>query len=253
MLTGTYSYPLVLLSLAVAVLAAYTSLSMANRVRSATIPMARWWLAGGSLAMGLGVWSMHFVGMLAFRLPIALGYDLFGTLFSLAVAVACSGFVLWFVRRGHPSPLRLLLAATLMGTGIAAMHYIGMDALLMWPGIVYEWRAVLLSLLIAMFASGVALWLAFYQTKRLADQMFFRMMSAIVMGCAIVGMHYTGMAAAGFPAGSVCLAANIGISSNWLAVIVAGISTAVLVLALVIATLDANRRPTAINREPPVG
>ena len=99
MLVGSYNSLLVLFSFLVAVLASYTALDLVGRISSARRVAARWWLGGGALALGLGVWSMHFIGMLAFDLPIDLGYDVGLTLLSLLIAVASSTFALWLGSR----------------------------------------------------------------------------------------------------------------------------------------------------------
>ena len=127
--------------------------------------------------MGLGVWSMHFIGMLAFDLPIALGYDLPITLLSLALAIASSVFALWLVSlRTLPHP-RLAGGALLMGTGIAGMHYVGMAAMRMQPGIDYDPGWLLLSLVVAVAASWTALYVAFRlraQRTRVGDRLYRR-------------------------------------------------------------------------------
>jgi NO-binding membrane sensor protein with MHYT domain len=149
MLVGNYDPTLVLVSLGVAILASYTALGMASRVTSARGPAARGWLFGGACAMGLGIWSMHFVGMLAFSLPIALGYDLTLTGLSLLIAIICSAFALWVVTRAALPKWRLAGAAMLMGCGIAAMHYVGMEAMRMYPAIEYSPWLFLLSVMVA--------------------------------------------------------------------------------------------------------
>jgi diguanylate cyclase len=237
-LIATYNDALVLCSLIVAILASYTALDMAGRVASAHKEAAPWWLAAGAFAMGLGIWSMHFIGMLAFSLPIPLGYDLSITLFSLLIAIASSAFALWLVcQKTLPWP-RLVLGAVLMGTGIAAMHYTGMAAMLMMPGIRYIPSLFILSVLIAIAASGAALWIAFRLRTHAPYTKRLRAGAAVIMGFAIVGMHYTGMAAAEFPLGSICGAANTGVNPTWLAVLVIVVTLAVLSIALVTSVLD---------------
>ena len=239
MLVGTYNPSLVLVSLGVAILASYTALGMANRVRAASgLPAARYWLAGGALAMGIGIWSMHFVGMLAFSLPIPMGYDLPLTVLSLAIAIGCSAFALWVVCKDELPWPRLVSGALLMGAGIAAMHYIGMAAMRMMPGIVYDPAWFILSIVIAVAASGAALWITYRLRQDGPRVALSRPLAAGVMGLAIVGMHYTGMEAAGFPAGSLCTAANTGISAGWLAIAVTAVTLSVLAIALVVAVLD---------------
>ncbi|KRG44450.1 hypothetical protein ARC20_08440 [Stenotrophomonas panacihumi] len=237
-MAGTYNEVLVFFSLLVAVLASYTALDMAGRVATTEGAAARWWLAGGALAMGLGIWSMHFVGMLAFNLPIPLGYDLFITLYSMAMAIASSAFALWLVSRPELPTRLLLLGAVLMGAGIALMHYTGMNALRMQPGIDYDpwWFGA--SVLIAIGASGAALWIAF-QLRRGHRRHGLRLLAASVMGVAITGMHYTGMAAARFPEGSWCGAAREGgVPADWLAILVVVVTVAIMGIALIVSVLD---------------
>lgn len=236
---GTYNEILVLFSLLVAILASYTALDMAGRVAISQGRTAHWWLAGGAFAMGLGVWSMHFVGMLAFDLPIPLGYDIGLTLVSMLAAVGSSAFALWLVSRPELPALRLLLGAVLMGAGISSMHYIGMAALQMMPGIRYHPGWFALSIAIAVAASGAALWISFNLRRESRRKHFLRGLAAVVMGIAIVGMHYTGMAAAEFPAGSWCGAARDGgVPTQWLAVLVVVTTVAIMGIALIVSVLD---------------
>lgn len=238
MLTSTYNPLLVLCSLFVAMLASYTALDMAGRITTAQGRAAHWWLAGGACAMGLGIWSMHFVGMLAFSLPVPLGYDPFITFVSLLIAIASSAFALWLVcQQTLPWP-RLIVGALLMGPAIAGMHYTGMAAMLMSPGIDYDPLLFSLSIVIAVVASGAALWIAFHLRRQSARTRLFRIAGAMVMGVAIVGMHYTGMAAARFPLGSICGAAHTGIDADWLAVVIIVVTLAVLAIALIVSVLD---------------
>ncbi|QIM47801.1 EAL domain-containing protein [Pusillimonas sp. DMV24BSW_D] len=238
MLESSYNPSLVLWSLAVAVLASYTALDLASRVASSRGVAARWWLAGGACAMGLGIWSMHFVGMLAFNLPIPLGYDPFITAISLLMAIASSGYALWLVCRATLPWYRLLAGGFIMATGIASMHYTGMGAMLMQPGIDYLPSWVALSLLIAFGASVAALWLAFRLRQNLNYVTALRVGASLVMGAAIAGMHYTGMAAAQFPVGSICGAASTGVDVYWLALLTISVTLAALLATLVVSVLD---------------
>ncbi|TXD56656.1 EAL domain-containing protein [Ralstonia sp. TCR112] len=238
MLATSYNPLLVLLSLFVAILASYTALDMAGRVVTAQGRAALWWLVGGASAMGLGIWSMHFVGMLALNLPIPVGYDVGITLASLSIGIGASAFALWLVsRRELPWP-RLADGALLMGAGVAGMHYTGMAALRMNPGIQYDPARFGLSIVIAVLASGVALGIAFRLRRQSRRVRALRAGSAVVMGVAIVGMHYTGMSAASFPFGSVCGAAHTGASADWLALVIIIVTLAVLAIALIISVLD---------------
>lgn len=192
MLIGSYSTSLVVISLFVAILASYTALDLAGRIATATGRAVYLWMAGGALAMGVGVWSMHFIGMLALRLPFALGFDMGITALSLLIAVISCGFALWLVSQPRLPAWQLALGALIMGTGIASMHYTGMAAMRMTPGIDYDPTLFGASLLIAVVASGAALLIAFNLRRNTPYVRLARGGAAVVMGFAIVGMHYTG-------------------------------------------------------------
>jgi diguanylate cyclase (GGDEF)-like protein len=242
MLHGTYNAGLVTASLLMAMFASYVSLDMAGRIAAAhTRTLQRAWLAGGAIAMGIGIWSMHFIGMLAFRLPIPMGYNPWITFVSLLIGIASSAFALWRVSQQTLGPARLIPGALLMGAGVCGMHYTGMAAMRMQPGIQYVPWLVALSVVIAVLASGAALWLSFHLRQMPRSSRRVRLLSyaaAIVMGAAIAGMHYTGMAAARFPIGSQCLAAQSGMTHGWLAALIILFSLAVLSIALIISVLD---------------
>lgn len=239
MVSASYSPSLVFISLCVAILASYTALDLSGRIATARGRTVYLWIGGGALAMGFGVWSMHFIGMLALELPLALGYDLGLTLWSLLVAILSSGFALWLVSQPRLPWLQLLFGALIMGAGISAMHYSGMAALRMQPGIDYDPTLFGLSLLIAVGASAAALSIAFHLRRQTPYVRLARGGAAVIMGLAIVGMHYTGMAAANFPVGSFCGAAVDGLSGNGLDNLVLVSSLAVLVIALLTSVFDA--------------
>ncbi|NNA84329.1 EAL domain-containing protein [Pseudomonas fragi] len=239
MVSASYSPALVLISLCVAILASYTALDLSGRIATARGRTVYLWIGGGALAMGFGVWSMHFIGMLALQLPLELGYDLGLTLWSLLVAMLSSGFALWLVSQPRLPALQLLFGALIMGAGISAMHYSGMAALRMQPGIDYDPTLFGLSLVIAVGASAAALAIAFRLRRQTPYVRLMRGGAAVIMGLAIVGMHYTGMAAANFPIGSFCGAAIDGLSGNGLDNLVLVSSLAVLVIALLTSIFDA--------------
>ena len=239
MVSASYSPALVLISLCVAILASYTALDLSGRIATARGRTVYLWIGGGALAMGFGVWSMHFIGMLALQLPLVLGYDLGLTLWSLLVAVLSSGFALWLVSQPRLPALQLLFGALIMGAGISAMHYSGMAALRMQPGIDYDPALFGLSLVIAVGASGAALAIAFRLRRQTPYVRLMRGGASVIMGLAIVGMHYTGMAAANFPIGSFCGAAVDGLSGKGLDNLVLVASLAVLVIALLTSIFDA--------------
>ncbi|TDK33525.1 putative bifunctional diguanylate cyclase/phosphodiesterase [Luteimonas terrae] len=239
MLVGTYNPLLVVVSYVVAAFASYVALDMAGRIAASDGWVSRSWLIGGAVAMGFGIWSMHFLGMLAFQLPIPQGYDLAVTLYSLLIAICSSAYALYVIS-GRDLPLRKLgVAAVILGAGIAAMHYVGMEAMHMQPGIDYHPGWFALSILIAIVAAGAALWIAFSLRREGAGVLRARGLAALVMGVAVVGMHYTGMAAARFPEGSICGAAIAGgISPQWLASLVGATTFAILGMALTTSILD---------------
>src|SRR5712675_1448969 len=193
--TGTYDPYLVALSILVAVFASYTALDLGGRVAAAQGLARRVWLAAAAITMGGGIWSMHFVAMLAFIMPTPMSYDNGLTTLSLVVAIFVTGGGFYVIGRHSGSPLRLVLGGIFMGLGIAAMHYIGMAAMRGHAELSYDRLFVALSLVIAIGASTAALWLAF-RTRELEQ----KLVGAIVMGVAISGMHYTGMRAATFTA-----------------------------------------------------
>lgn len=238
MLVGSFDSLLVLFSFLVAVLASYTALDLVGRITSAERVAARWWLCGGALAMGLGVWSMHFVGMLAFHLPIRLGFDFGLTVLSLLIAIASSLLALWIASRDNLPARHLVLGALMLGCGIAAMHYTGMAALQMQPGIVYIPALVVASIAIAIAAAGAALWIAFRLRAYSSRVRSYRVGAALVMGLAVVSMHYTGMAAARFPLGSICGAARNGLHNDTLALPIIVVTIAVLAVVLITSVLD---------------
>ena len=194
-----YSPLLVILSVLIASAASYTALDLAGRVTAARGRERLAWLAGGSLAMGVGIWSMHFVGMLAFHLPVPIGYQLGRVLLSVLVAFAASGLALVVVSRPKVGLPALAVGAMCMGPAIAGMHYIGMAALNVPATMRFDVGLVVASVGIAIVASFVGLTLAYrFRLDEGAGGVARRMASGLVMGLAIAGMHYTGMAAARF-------------------------------------------------------
>ena len=239
MLIGSYSPALVVISLFVAILASYTALDLTGRIATTRGLAAQLWMVGGALAMGVGVWSMHFIGMLAFELPIELGYDLSITALSLLISILSCGFALWLVSQTRLPFWQLGFGALVMGAGISGMHYTGMAAMRMQPGIDYDPTLFSASLLIAVGASAAALWIAFRLRRNTPHVRLVRAGAAVIMGIAIVGMHYTGMAAARFADGSFCGALGNGLNGKGLDNLVLITTLAVLIIALLTSVLDA--------------
>src|SRR5580704_17356268 len=193
--TGTHDPYLVALSILVASFASYTALDLGGHVGSARGFARRVWLAAAALTMGGGIWSMHFVAMLAFVMPMPMSYDIGLTTLSLLVAVFVTGGGFYIISRQSALPFRLVLSGTFMGLGIVAMHYTGMAAMRGRADVSYDRLFVLLSLVIAIGAATAALWLSFRTTD-----LWQKLAAAVVMGLAISGMHYTAMRAAIFAA-----------------------------------------------------
>ena len=235
-----YELWLVLASIGVAILASYVALSLASRVSMARSRRASlFWLVGGAVSMGIGIWSMHFVGMLAASLPIPMAYNVGWTLLSLAIAIVISGFALFYVNRETLGWRRLALGGAVMGIGIASMHYTGMAAVEVSPSIAYSPMLFVASVVIAMVASCAALWLFFtLRSTSVANSAWKRGASAVVMGFAIVGMHYTGMAAASFAPDSICTVQAENIDNAWLGTAIVGFSVLFLMVTLLISLVD---------------
>jgi NO-binding membrane sensor protein with MHYT domain len=243
-MNGHYDSSLVALSILVAIIASYTALDLAGCVGASTSsPRKSWtWLIAGAVSMGIGIWSMHFIGMLAFHLPVPVAYDLPISLLSMVIAIIVSAVALLLLRRPALKTNDLIIGAILMGIGISAMHCTGMFAMQMSPAIRYDPLVFAASVLIAIGASLAALWIAFQlRTKRSKLAILAKLGSASVMGLAITGMHYTGMAAAHFAAGSICVAAIAGgIHNTTLAIAIGASSVVILSLTLIVSSLDAH-------------
>ena len=245
MMAGTYDYAIVALSVAIAIFAAYTCFHLVNRMDGGNGVVRKTMLAGAAVSMGGGIWSMHFIAMLAFRLPVTVGYDLLLTLISALTAILVTGVALLTVTVFRPlTRPRLAAGGLLMGLGIATMHYTGMAAMRAAASMSYDPQIVAASVAIAIAASSVALWLAVN-----LPGFRLRALAAIVMGAAISGMHYTAMAAVTFEAsaGAGGQAAPI-LSQPLLASVIA--VTTFLIFGFALLTAVPERRPAADHEEP---
>ena len=202
-MVGSYDYRLVALSVVIAVLASYAALDVAGRVTSAKGGIRFLWLIGGAVAMGIGIWSMHYIGMLAFRLPIPVQYDWPTVSLSLLAAILASAIALFVVSREKMGFIRAIVGSVFMGGAIAGMHYIGMAAMRLTAMCHFSSAIVTISVLLAIVISLVALWLTFHFRGETRSGGWRKILSAIVMGVAIPAMHYTGMAAATFTPATV--------------------------------------------------
>ncbi len=198
-LASSYNPWLVLLSIAVAVAASYVALDLTGRVRRDEESHRPWWLIGGASAMGTGIWAMHFIGMLAFQLPVSIRYDVGIVALSLAAAVLASGVALSTLGHREMVFIKLLRGSVFMGLGIVAMHYTGMAAIRSTANTTYTPWIVAASVAVAIGVSFVGLWLVSFLRDQSGEVLpKKKFIGAIVLGCAIPSMHYTAMAAASF-------------------------------------------------------
>lgn len=229
---------LAVLSTLVAFAASYTALDLATRMRSATRGTARVWLAAAATAMGGGIWSMHFVAMLAFRTPFAVTYDPTLTALSLVLAVALTAVGLAMASSGASTGLALTIPATVMGSGIAAMHYTGTMAMRVEGHILsLDPTLVAASILVAIGASYGALRFATG-----AQPLRWRLMGAVLMALAVAGMHHVGMAATSFGGNDAAPVAEIGTSLAQTSLAMAVAATTFLILMLGLAASLYDRR-----------
>lgn len=204
MIPGTYDFRLVALSILFAMFASYAALNLAGRVTAARGWTRTFWLCGGALSMGVGIWSMHYIGMLALKLPVPVVYHYPTVIASLLAAVGAAAIALFTVSRERLGSALFFAGSVAMGGGIAVMHYIGMAAMRMPAEMEYRPRIVSLSVILAVLISLVALALSVKVRRReqhdAKAQLIYKIAAAIVMGSAIPLMHYTGMAAVQFRA-----------------------------------------------------
>lgn len=237
--TISYNHWVVTLSYVIATFSSYVALDLAKRVRGPDKGIVKAWWVAGSVAMGTGIWAMHFVGMLAVSLPFAVGYSYLVTILSWLAAVAVSGVALYTASRFELNRFKLLSGSLAMGAGICLMHYTGMASLDLAPGIQWNWWLVAASAGIAIAASAVAL-IIFFELRRYSGKSArnMQLLAAAVMGAAVCGMHYTGMEAAEFLSGSVCLSSN-QLRGNSLGLLVTVATFILLSITMFTSTLDA--------------
>lgn len=236
-MVGTHDGMLVVLAVLIAIAASYTALDIAARIgQASTRPGAYAWLATAAICMGGGIWSMHFVAMLAYAVPeTAVSYDPYLTVLSLLIAVLVTGGGFAVVSRPTAGPISLIISGLVMGTGVLAMHYIGMAAMRMHATLSYHATWVAVSVFIAMGAAMAALWLAFRGGSYLQKGL-----SALAMGLAISGMHFAGMRAASFRMHDRMNGGEVmaSIDQGTLAMSIAAITFLILLAAIVAAMFD---------------
>jgi PAS domain S-box-containing protein len=235
---ASYDLWLVGISCLIAAMAAYTSLSLADRVTAASSRRAMLgWLAGGALSMGAGVWAMHFIGMLAFSLSVPVRYDVLITLFSMVPAILASIVMIWIVSRVSVRRTHLIAGGTLMGAGIGTMHFLGMAAMQLDARMMYAPSLFLVSILVAVALAVVAL-----SARRWIDHFGLfanlrNLVAAPIMGLAIALMHYTAMSSTYFfPMSSQTITESM--DSAFLAIAIGTVIAVLLALTLIAVRVD---------------
>ncbi|WP_246469512.1 bifunctional diguanylate cyclase/phosphodiesterase [Cohnella nanjingensis] len=241
-LSSTYNVPLVLLSFLIAILASYAALDLGVRIHKAKAPARYIWLCGGAFAMGMGIWAMHFIAMLAFHLSaVPVSYNLATVLLSILPAILASGLALHIVNRPEARTSHYIVSALFIGAGIVSMHYIGMAAMVMEAAIRYNPFLWALSAAIALATSYAAL-LLLRDARRHAGSFGGwrrKAFGALIMAIAISGMHYTGMSAATFEHDHQAMgASSSAIDSTLLAYSIGIAMFILLVLVLISAIVD---------------
>src|SRR3569833_656794 len=243
-LTGSYDYRLVALSVLIAILSSWAALDLGGRVTAARGRVRFLRLTGGSLAMGMGIWAMHYVGMLAFFLPVPVLYDWPTVLLSLLAADVSSFIALFIGSRRSMGILSIVFGGLLMGAGISSMHYVGMDAMRLPAMCQWSIPLIALSIVLAVVISWVGLWLTFHLREETRSVGWRNVASAGLMGLAIPIMHYTGMAAVSFTpmSGPIDISHSVSVTALGGTGIVA---IALTVLSLAILTSLVDRRFSA--------
>ncbi|MBT9330234.1 bifunctional diguanylate cyclase/phosphodiesterase [Paracidobacterium acidisoli] len=236
----TWNIPLVGLSILIAVAASFSSFGFSERLSTAAKGRRISWLTVGALSMGFGIWSMHYIGMLAFQMPVPVVYHIGTVALSLLAGIFASGAALWTMQRPHLRSADLLLGSLFMGGGIATMHYTGMAAMRSQAMHHYNLWLFALSGVVAFGFSALALHIAFLARQHQRQSFLRTLSAAVIMGIGIASMHYTGMEAARFTlmSGTVDTSGSIGISSLGTAAI---IGTTILVLAAALASISVSR------------
>ncbi len=244
LLAGAYDQQLVVVSVIIAIAASYAALDLSGRVTASSGRARAAWLFGGACAMGLGIWSMHYIGMLAFVLPIPVLYDWPTVTLSLVAAIAASAVALYVTSRPRMTMSAGVVGSLAMGSGIAAMHYIGMDAMRLQAMHHYTWSLVVLSVVLAIVISAVALVLVFRLRGVESGRVGHKLLSATVMGAAIPVMHYVGMAAVTFTASPHAVDVSHALSISALGTTGVMVVT-MMVLGLTVLSAVADRRFSA--------
>lgn len=246
MLDVTWNPVLIVISFLVAFIASFVALDSAGKISDASRLAALFWRIAGGMTLGIGIWAMHFIGMLSMQMPVSMHYEVWLTLASLGIAILAATTALNIaVRRSSLSRSRLFIATLILSSGVVAMHYLGMAAMMFDDSIRWNKTGVSLSVVIAVLASGAALWLAFHLRHKHKGVLINRIAAAILMSVAICAMHYTGMYAAHFPRSPHSMPG--GVSEFGLSVWVCATTLILLGIMLIISMVDSHRRTNRLT------
>ncbi len=235
---ATYNYFLVGLSYLVSVFGSYTGLQLMRAIRKSEGKEIYGWIIAAAFAIGGGaIWTMHFIGMIAYQSPMDVAYDPFLTFISLILAVTVVAIGIFMLSKKQDSILVLLVAGVITGLGVATMHYTGMEAMVMAADMTYDSTLFNISIVIAVVAATAALWLAFNTESGL--QMFG---ASIVMGIAVCGMHYTGMAAMKMTPNGAVIDISKSIEPLTLGLFIFCFTMLILVLSLIVTLSQLQKR-----------
>ncbi|MEP6940094.1 MAG: diguanylate cyclase, partial [Rudaea sp.] len=236
MVTATFNYWLVLLSVVVAIVDAYLAFSVYGRLARSRGPEAVGWIVLSGLAMGSGAWAMHFIAMLALDIGTPLGYDLWLAIVSLLPVAIAAKIVARWLTRPRATPVRAIYCGLILGAGIAATHFFGYAAMPMDPPIVWHKGPLALALACAMVGSIVALITIVRagRERRRQHRVAMRWIASGLVGCTIAGVHYLAMAAAEIAPGARCLTAGASLRGDALGLVIAFVTLTVLISTLVI-------------------
>ena len=238
----TYDFRLVALSVVIAVFGSYIALDLAEQVLTAQGWSRKLWLWGGAIALGLSIWAMHFIGMLAYNLPIPIAYNFAVVVIAMAVSIAGSGAGLFVVSRQQPlGTIPLLSGALFVGLGIVGLHLTAMESMRVAALPFYAPARMAMSVAVAIGGAGIALWIAFRpRDGSLLAEISHRLGSVLLMSTAIVGMHYIAMAAVDFKQSPVTLDEPVAFNNSRLAVCM-GIATLVILVLTLVASFFGQR------------
>ena len=245
MLHVSWDPVLIGISFVVAFIASFIALDSAGKVAISSRRESTFWRLSGGATLGMGIWSMHFIGMLAMKMSMPINYHFSLTAFSFLIALISATLAINIAISGQTlSTRRLIVATSLLSTGVVTMHYVGMVAIVEHVAIRWQFSLILLSVVIAIIASGIGLWLAFHLRQNTRRALINRLIAALVMALAIASMHYTGMGAATFT--HFGHTAHDGLSTLELSIWVCAVTLVILGIMLVISMVDSQLRTSRL-------